>query len=409
MSRLFLTKRSNTSNFDVLASGPRVSLRYPRVISNSISRIHFLDVFRLALLLVCATLSPCVAGAAWTSPRPTHPIGWMHHLPTGEAPGWNSTSWTDIEFSWSNVWNTELTVRDSRSGRALTYSADFEQRTTIIEKGLAINDWMALALELGYAHRDGGVFDAFIDDFHVTIGSDRFRRYEFENNRSRFQIATDGTNQLISESASGLSNYKVKLKLWPARWTETNANCPCGIGFSFEAKFPIGDPRRGLTSGGTDLSGLTHIGIPLGADSAFLLTAGVTSLGDNRALEAWPRKRNILMVDGLLDLNLWGGFGLVLQASSHSPFVDLTPLTVEDPDPEDPLYKEKRISSGWNALVLWRVYESVGLRYNFESGARWTLTFTEDIGINDYDEVDDYVYVNGAPDFSLTTQLRIPF
>ncbi|MCM2282238.1 MAG: hypothetical protein NDI61_10365 [Bdellovibrionaceae bacterium] len=366
-----------------------------------------LDRFLMTVLGVFLTVSP--AHALWSSPRPVHPIGWMHQLPVGEAPGWLSPHWTDVDFSWSNIWNTPLTVYNSQNGRELTYSADFEQRTTIIEKGFALNDWLALAVELAYAHRDGGVFDRLIDDFHVTIDSDRFRRYEFPNNLSRFQITTDGTDKLISNSASGLSSYKFKLKFWPARWTDTNWNCPCGIGFSLQAKFPIGDPRRGLTSGDIDVSGLAHIGVPLGWDSAFLLTTGLTALGRNPTLDDWPRKRVQFMIDGLADLNLWGGFGLILQATSQSPLIDLTPLEIRDPDRSDPLYKEKRLSSGWNSLVLWRVYESIGFRYNFDGGARWTLTFTEDIGINDYDEVDDYVYVNGAPDFLLTTQLQIPF
>jgi hypothetical protein len=333
----------------------------------------------------------------------------MHQLPGGEAPGWTSPTWTNFEFSWSNVWSTPITLLNNQNGKILTYEADFEQKTSYLEKGFEVASWLAFGVELAYAHRDGGVFDTFIDDFHQQIDSSRFRRQYYPRSRSLFQVTSDGIESFTSQSSSGLSATKLKIKLWPARWTETNPNCPCGIGFSFQAKVPMGDSRRGLSSGGTDLSGLVHIGVPLGADSSWLVTAGATTLGKNEAFKDWPRKPTLLIFDSGFDINLVGGLGLLVNVQMSSPLIDLTPLESLDPHRSDPQYKEKRLSTAWNSLVLWRVYESLGLRYRFESGARFSLLFMEDIGINDYDEVDDYIYVNGAPDFMLNTQLTIPF
>jgi len=361
------------------------------------------------VLLIVMFLAPGRVHAYWISPRPAHPLGVMHQLPAGETPGWRSSSWTDVEFSWSSVWGAPITILNRNNGRSLEYSVDFEQKTTVVEKGLAWNSWFATAFEFMYVDRSGGVFDRFIDDFHVSIDSDRFLRQEYPKNQNRFRITADGQSFLQQEAADGPANLKLKMKFWPARWRGENRNCPCGIGFSLQSKFPLGRAERGLTTGAVDVSGLLHVGVPVASESAFYITAGATRLGENRALEGWPRLPWILLLDAAADLGLTERFGVILQFQMNSPFIDQTPLEVTDPLRSDERYKEKRLSSAWNSLVLWRVYQSVALRYRFSNQAEWTLGFSEDIGINDYDEVDDYVYVNNAPDFMFTSQLRIPF
>lgn len=303
-----------------------------------------------------------------------------------------------------------MTVLNGQNGKLLTYEADFEQTSSIFEKGFALTSWLAFSVEAAYAHRNGGRLDHFIDAFHIHIGSERFRRQYFANYESRYQVSSDGDEAFRTDSFSGLSNYKLKFKIWAAEWRGENSKCPCGLGFSAQVKLPASDPRNGQTSGDVDYSGLLHLGVPLAANSAFFLTTGVTTLGKNKAFADWPRKTNILMIDATFDFGLDENFGILLQSHSGSPLFDLTPLTLVTPDPSQPEYKYIRMSSAWNSLVLWRTYESLGFRYRFgEEGAQFSMLFTEDWGIHDYDEVDEYTYVNNAPDVMASAQLTIPF
>ncbi len=330
-------------------------------------------------------------------------------LPGGETPGWSTNSWFEVGGNIANVWNAPLTLLNSSNGKTLTYSADFEQVSTYIEKGFALTSWFAMSVEAAYAHRHGGGLDQLIDDFHVDIDSHRFRRQYYDANRSYFQTTSDGIGEFRNESSSGLSNWKLKFKVWAVELKQTNKNCPCGIGFSAQIKFPATDSYRGLSSGHTDISGLVHVGIPLGADSSFLFTTGATALGDNPAFVDWPRRQAILMFDTTLDLNITGGFGLLLHAHAGSPFIDQTPLAIIHPEYSDPDYKEQRLSTGWNSLVFWRIYESMGFRWRSQGGTQISLLFTEDLGINDYDEIGDWLYANNSPDIMATAHLLIPF
>ncbi len=362
-----------------------------------------------SLIFVWAFLFSATGRAAWTGPRPVHPLGWMHMLPGGETPGWSSETRLEVGSNVANIWNAPLTLLNAQNSKTLTYAADFEQVSTYVEKGFAVTPWFAMSIEGAYAHRHGGGLDRFIDDFHVDIDSHRFRRQYYDTNKSYFQATSDGVGKFTSESSSGLSNWKLKLKVWPVQLRQPNSNCPCGIGFSAQIKFPGTNSYRGLSSGHTDISGLVHVGIPLGVDSRFFLTTGVTTLGDNPAFADWPRRRAILMFDSSLDLNISGGFGLLLHAHAGSPLIDQTPLAITYPEYADPNYKEQRLSTGWNSLVFWRIYESLGLRWRSKGGTQISLMFTEDLGINDYDEVGDWLYVNNSPDIMATAHLLIPF
>lgn len=340
--------------------------------------------------------------------RQQHPLAWMHALPTGEQPGWSRPWWFNFEVSAGNVWNAPLIMNDKRNGREYQYMADYEQANAIVEFGRGFGEWLAVSLEVPYAYRSGGIMDHVIDAFHVLIGNRRFHRNHYPKYQDIFSVETDGVDYYSEDNlADGISNLRLKLKFWLLHWQGTQKeSCPCGVSVSSQTKFPVQDEKLGGTTGDVDQSYLLHVGIPLFSASGLWLTAGYTKLGDNPAMNDWPRKKEILMYEGNFDFSLTQNWGLVMSARAESPFLDIRHLDFYDTSSDPKIMRSNRSASGWNSLVYWRGTESIGVRYRAQGGNLWQLLIAEDWGIGPYDAIDDF-YSNGAADINFIMQTQI--
>src|SRR5690606_17452322 len=89
---------------------------------------------------------PWAEAARPTSYHLAHPIGWMHSLPVGEAPGWSGSFWFQLELSHSNIWNAPIDLRNENTNQLLYYSADFEQTSAILEFGFPLTSYLAFSM-----------------------------------------------------------------------------------------------------------------------------------------------------------------------------------------------------------------------------------------------------------------------
>ena len=105
-----------------------------------------------------------------------NPLGWMHMLPGGEAPGWYAPTWFQVDVSQANIWNAPIQLMNMKTGDIYDYQADFGQTSGLIEIGGALTDFLSLSLEIPFTTRGGGILDQTIDEFHTIIGSDDFSR-----------------------------------------------------------------------------------------------------------------------------------------------------------------------------------------------------------------------------------------
>ncbi len=341
------------------------------------------------------------------SVRPTHPLAWMHGLPSGEQPGWSQRNWFGLEVSNNNMWNAPLTMYDTITNRKYEFTADYEQTHTVLELGHAFTNWFALSVEIPFAHRSGGMMDDFIDDYHVLIGNRRFNRQYYPENQDLFSIQTDDVEQVqTNDQGEGVSNIKLKLKFWLVQWLgDYDDSCPCGVAISSQTKFPTQPASRGGTTGEVDQSLLLHLGVPLFTESAAWITAGYTWLGDNPALEQWPRYDYSILYEGGFDFALDRGWGITLNVRAESPFLDRKRVSYFDTATDPAIVSRNRAASGWNGLLHWRGTESLGLRYKTKSGSLWHFLMSEDWGVGAND-AEDGVYITNAPDVGFTLQTQ---
>jgi hypothetical protein len=362
------------------------------------------------LLCILFAVLTAKAHASRTSFRNAHPIGWMHLLPVGEAPGWSQPQWTNIELNHANIWNGAFEMTDKRTDDVYKYEADYEQSSAILETGWALTDRMSFALEVPYANRNGGFLDDFIDQFHVLIGSNRFLRHLNDDYDNNFSIKTNGTEQLASKHGQGVGAIKAKVKLWLMQWrSPTPGVCDCGFAVSFQSKFPTQRPGIGLSSGHNDYSGLIHAGAPLWKYAGIWATAGWTKLGGNENLNGWPRREWLQMYELSLDLGVGPSFGFILQARTESPILMKEYLTYNYTTTERESQTSERIGSGWNSLVEWRGSQSIGVRWRWGQGSQINFMMVEDWGTGDKDERNDKLYVNNAPDVAFVSQWHFVF
>ncbi|RME16302.1 MAG: DUF3187 family protein [Bdellovibrio sp.] len=341
---------------------------------------------------------------AFTSYRLPNPLGWMHFLPAGEAPGWQKPFWVQLEMGHANIWNAPIDLQNNTNGDLYSYFADFETSYSVLEMGFALFPSLSLSFEVPYTYMGTGFLDALIDAFHVMIGGNRYSRPNYPRDAFNFDIKTNGVDYFPENTSyfDGVNNWKIKSKWW--FYQKKSYSCACGLSLSLQVKFPGRTNTNMLSSGDLDYSALLHMGFPIFKESAMWLTMGATYLGENKAFEGWPRYRVIQMYESSFDFSVDRYWGILFQVRAESPFMKREGLTIIDYS-GDP-YQEvvNRVSSGWNSLVNWRGSEAFGARYRTSSGSQWNFLFIEDWGAGGYDDRGDYLYVNNAPDLVFLLQ-----
>ncbi len=354
----------------------------------------------------------CISFPAWASKPSYHvanPIGWMHDLPVGETPGWSGSAWLNLEINHANIWNREFELTDDRTGKTLAYGADYEQTSVIADLGFSIGERLSFGLSAPFAARGGGVFDDFIDQFHVFIGGQRFLRNHGRDFSKQFTAKSDGVDQFGDTNWTAIGNLKLKTKLWLWKWQGSKSgSCDCGFSFGGQVKLPLARGDSGMSSGGTDYTLTAHLGAPLGKHSGIWATAAATSLGRNQLLRDWPRRRFAQMYELSMDL---GGatWGLLLQARTESPIMNKSDLTYKYPTQDLSDQLVYRLASGWNGLVYWRGTQTIGLRWRSQKGSQINLLLMEDWALGSQDGRYDHLYVTNAPDVAFVTQVHLNF
>lgn len=346
-----------------------------------------------------------------TSYHLANPFGWAHMMPTGETPGWSQDYWINFELSQSNLWNSETTrLTNKRNGETITFLADYEQTSAILEMGAALSKRWAMSLMVPYAHRGGGFLDGFIDDFHVFIGSDRFSRHFFDQDRSVYRVENGDEVRVAHTSGGDVGNLKFKLKYWMWQWNSpTKGACDCGLSFGLHAKAPLGSRQKGFTSGEWDFSGTVHLGLPINSDSGFFATSAVTYTNSNDFTSDWPARRWHQMYEASFDFGLGGGWGIVLIGRMESPWLDKGSVEFQTESEDRNFVIAERLASGWNGLVHWRGSQSGGIRYRDGSDFQIGFHVIEDWALGNYDESGDDLYVNNAPDVAFVLKLHSSF
>jgi hypothetical protein len=355
-------------------------------------------------------LLPWSAFAQMTSYHFVNPVGMMYDLPVGEPPGWSSDRWVNFEVSAANIWNHQFSMTDIRNGNIYSYFADYEQETVVADMGFALTPNLAISLEVPYENHNGGFMDDAVDRFHQWIESDRFMRDVSPKFGNHFQVQTNGVDNLTTEHAEGIGNFKAKLKYWFLHVNSpTPGECDCGLAVSGQVKFPVQDRAHGLSSGTNDYSELIHAGLPLGSESAMWATAAFTQLGSNDTFAGWPQNKFLQMYELSFDFGSGPNLGFMIQARYESPLFNPSVLSFNYTSSTPSGQLEERVSSGWNALTDWRGSESIGVRWRWGNGNQFNFLFVEDWAIGAQDQTTDGLYINDAPDFEIVTQWHLVF
>ncbi len=355
-------------------------------------------------------LLPAFARAEFTSYHLANPVGWMHMLPVGESPGWEKTSWFNLEVSQANIWSTPITFTDRRNGDVYTFRADFEQTSAIAEIGFQLAPRVALAFEVPYANHNGGFLDDFIDQFHIFIQTDRFERNHYPKFQNLWTVTKNGNDLLAPGHSEGVGNLKTKLKLWLKQWRgKAPGVCECGLAVSVQVKFPMQAAAKGLSSGSHDYTGMIHFGFPFWQESGFWFSAAATKLGKNKLFAGWPMRDWSQMYEGTVNLGLTQHWGFLMQMRYESPLFRKEDLDILYSYSNDHDQTVERVNSSWNSLVHWRGSEAVGFRYRFANGSQANFLLVEDWGRGKYDSSGAWTYINNAPDVEFVTQWHFVF
>ncbi|MGE0762337.1 MAG: DUF3187 family protein [Bdellovibrionales bacterium] len=361
-------------------------------------------LFLLLLLLFCFKVE-----ASKPSFYVPHPIGWMHALPVGETPGWSGNLWFNLELSQANIWNDEFDLTNNRTGKTLTYAADYEQTSVVTDLGFALSERWSLGLVAPFASRGGGAMDDFIDQFHVFIGSERFLRNINHDFGRSYKVETNGTDQFTNHSWTAVGNLKLKTKYWLWQWRGSqNGSCDCGFSLGAQVKFPLNKARSGMSSGTNDYTLLAHLGAPLWHHSGIWATAAYTALGRNDLFSDWPMRRDAQMYELSMDLG-FEHWGIILQGRLESPIMNKGDLTFNYTTIDPKSQVAYRVASGWNSLVYWRGSQSIGFRYRGNAGHQLNVLIVEDWALGKQDSRVDGLYVHNAPDVAFVMQLHMHF
>lgn len=325
-----------------------------------------------------------------------HPLTWASLLPTGESPGWKTNSWTQVELSEANVWNTDIKLYNYQSEKYIKYVADFEQTSLVLEYGRAINSQWAHSLVLPITYRGGGFLDHFIDQYHIFIHSQRMNRDEYPENRFRLDMSVDDVSLFSTSKRLGVGNVKYKLKYWP--WQIKGNACACGFSTSLQIKAPVDSYKNGFTTGEFDYTSLSAIGIPLGNLSAIWFNFALTYVSKNRLTEDWSFRQWHQMYELSIRWGLNSKWNIPLHLRMESPFVRKDYLAlVNDTDESYEKYTQ-RVGASWQSLTQWRGSESIGIQYLASDTQKWDFTLVEDWGFGRYNNTSSRVYLNNAPD-----------
>lgn len=357
------------------------------------------------MLLFLISLLFQTANAETLSARPTHPIGWQHMLPGGETPGWTSDKWVEFELSNANNWAAPATFLNRRTGKELTFTADFEQTTIYVEMGRALSKNWAIALEVPYAARhEGSSTDKIIDDFHDAFKFDNFGRPLYPYGQKIFETSTDGVRRGPYTAPSGAGNLKLKIKYWPVQWERST-----GVGMGLHIKAPIEDREKGMTSGEVDATGMLNVAVPFGEKSAMYTTFAATYAKHNWMFADWPRHTTLLTFDIYFDFAIFEKWGIIFDFLYSSPLMKKRDLEFQYKGTTDKEKTYEKIASGYNSLVEFRGQQTIGLRRTFSEKSKLLIYIVEDWGPGDRDHNNDMVYSMGQPDFGIGTKFIYGF
>lgn len=347
--------------------------------------------------------------ASTVSYRSTHPIAWMHGLPTGESPGWASKRWLIFETQLGNFWNAEMDLRDTRTGDTYTYFVDFEQVLAQAEAGFEISKSLSFSAALPIVSRSGGFLDQPLDEWHVFVGADRFRRNHFPKNQNHFRILKNGESLLTTENASGVGMALLKLKWWFYKNESSPRPEAEGLAVSVQSRLPLRSSRSTLSTGNAEGSVLLHAGSHVSSWIYFWLTAGFTKVAPNPILEGWPQRQWAQIYEAWLEFPVSERWNLIFQARYESPLLNKEFLEFQYISSTTKQQAAERAASGWNGLTAWRGSESIGFRYRFKEERRLLFLFQEDWALGDNDGRKNFLYVHGSPDVAFIGQFQMAF
>lgn len=363
---------------------------------------------RIALALISLFFTQ--AHASVVSYRSTHPIAWMHGLPTGESPGWSDERWFITELQHGNFWNAEMDLKDQRTGELYTYSTDFEQLMVQLEAGFKINEHIALSAALPMTSRFGGFLDRPLDDWHRFVGADRFRRHHFPWNQNNFSIKKNGIELLETNQSSGLNSGLVKLKWWLLKPKEEVARPEFhGLSISLQGRLPLRGSKSALTTGHAEGSALIHGGGSLFGIGYYWISAGITKLSSNPVFSGWPTRQWAQVYETWLEFPIAKKWDFIAQLRYESPLLDKQHLEFQYTTAGEKMRSAERAASGWNGLTAWRGSEALGFRYHLKEKKNILFLFQEDWALGDNDGRKNFLYVHGTPDVALIAQFQTQF
>jgi hypothetical protein len=361
------------------------------------------------MALVCAMTACLPALAEFTSYHNAHPVGWMNEAPVGEMPGWSAPHWFNLEVAQANIWNLQGSFTDNRTGDVYTYKADYEQTTTVLDTGFAMGP-LSFSVEVPYANHNSGFLDDFIDQFHMFGHFDRFLREDFPKFGNHFAVQKNGQTTLVTDKPEGVGNIRTKLKWWIFPWrSPTPGVCECGFAVSAQVKFPVQRAEFGLTNGKDDVTGMIHLGVPIGTINGAWFTAAVSKNGYNETFAGWPQRQWQQMYELSLNIGIDKNIGILAQARMESPLFEQKYLTFNYTQSDPESMGAEREASAWNALTEWRGSENIGLIWRWGQGSSINFLIVEDWGLGDRDHIGTWNYVNDSPDVSFVTQWHFVF
>ncbi len=302
-----------------------------------------------------------------------------------------------------------MDLQDKRNSDIYSFGADFEQTLFHLEGGFALSDDLSLSVALPILTRSGGIMDRPLDDWHIFVGADRFRRHQFPADQNRFTIQKNGEERLGTNQASGLSHSLIKLKWWLFKKEESPRPEMEGLAISFQTRLPLRGPNSTLTTGNTEGSLLIHAGSRISSWAYFWFTAGFSKLSPNPIFAGWPTRQWSQLYEGWFEIPLGAKWDLVFQLRYESPLLDKEHLEFLYVSTDPKSQSAERAASGWNGLTAWRGSEAIGARYRSSEKLAFSLLFQEDWALGDNDGRKNFLYVHGSPDVAIIGNLYLAF